>query len=164
MTPETLPGAEIAPLASPAEAHACAGWLLASEPWITLRRSRDWAQALLTDPARETHVARDADGVAGFVVLDLRGMLSGYVQTVCVRPGRRGQGIGSALMDFAEARIGAVSPNVFLCVSSFNAAARRLYERRGYEVVGTLRAFIVPEHDEILMRKTLGPWSSFRPR
>ncbi len=163
MTPASPPGAKIGPLTSPAEAQACAAMLLASEPWITLRRNRDWARTLLADPAREVHVARDADGVAGLVVLDLRGVLSGYVQTVCVRPDRRGHGIGGALMDFAEARIGAVSPNVFLCVSSFNAPARRLYERRGYEVVGALRAFIVPEHDEILMRKTLGPWASFRP-
>jgi ribosomal protein S18 acetylase RimI-like enzyme len=154
----------IAPLAGRAEAEACAGLMAASDPWVTLGRSRDWALAALTDPAREAYAARDAAGVAGFVLLDLRGLLCGHLQAVCVRPDRRGAGLGSALLDFAERRVHAASPNVFLCVSSFNAGARRLYERRGYEVAGALRGFILAEHDEILMRKTLGPWSAFRPR
>lgn len=155
-------GPPISPLAGRAEAEACAGLMAASDPWVTLKRSRDWALAALADPAREAYAARDSGGVAGFVLLDLRGLLCGHLQAVCVRPDCRGAGLGSALLEFAERRIHAVSPNVFLCVSSFNAAARRLYERRGYEAVGTLRALIVPEHDEILMRKSLGPWSTFR--
>jgi len=48
-----------------------------------------------------------------------------------------------------------------MCVSSFNANAQRLYARLGYEVVGTLRSYIVVEHDEILLRKTRGSWREF---
>lgn len=51
---------------------------------------------------------------------------------------------------------------MFMCVSSFNIAARRLYDRLGYQVVGTLHGYIVPEYDEILLRKTVGPWDGFR--
>jgi ribosomal protein S18 acetylase RimI-like enzyme len=50
---------------------------------------------------------------------------------------------------------------VFLCVSSFNDAARRLYERLGYAAVGRLPNFLVDGHDEILMMKSAGPWSGF---
>lgn len=51
-----------------------------------------------------------------------------------------------------------------MCVSSFNADAQRLYARLGYEVVGTLRSYIVAEHDELLLRKTTGPWNGFASR
>jgi [ribosomal protein S18]-alanine N-acetyltransferase len=47
---------------------------------------------------------------------------------------------------------------VFICVSSFNPGARRLYERLGFELVGTLRELLVPGHDELLLRKTKGTW------
>jgi [ribosomal protein S18]-alanine N-acetyltransferase len=65
------------------------------------------------------------------------------------------------LIGWAEQRIARESPNVFLCVSSFNVAARRLYERLGYELVGRLDGFIVREHDELLLRKTRGSWADF---
>ena len=86
----------------------------------------------------------------------MTGAFVGYIQTVCVDPDRRGQGLGSRLVEFAEQRILEGSPNVFMCVSSFNLGARRLYERLGYKVVGELTDYIVQGHSEILLRKTLG--------
>ena len=46
---------------------------------------------------------------------------------------------------------------MFMCVSSFNQDARRLYERLGYHEVGELTNYIVEGHSEILLRKTRGP-------
>jgi hypothetical protein len=43
-------------------------------------------------------------------------------------------------------------------------SARRLYEQRGYQVVGELTDYIVEGHSEILLRKTHGPLTSFTPR
>jgi ribosomal protein S18 acetylase RimI-like enzyme len=117
---------------------------------------------VLTDPAKEVDVIRDANGVAGFVVIDMRGLLRGYVQILCVRPDCRRQGLGSALLRWAEERIFRDSPNVFICVSSFNPGARRLYERLGFALVGTLRELLVAGHDELLLRKTKGTWEAFR--
>jgi ribosomal-protein-alanine N-acetyltransferase len=71
------------------------------------------------------------DDVAGFVLFDLRGPLAGYIQTICVRSDLRNRGLGAVLIDWAEKRIFHESPNVFICMSSFNTAARRLYERLG---------------------------------
>jgi len=68
------------------------------------------------------------------------------------------------LIRWAEDRIFRDSPNVFICVSSFNPGARRLYERLGFEEVGVLRAFAVADHDEVLLRKTCGSWSEFQRR
>jgi ribosomal protein S18 acetylase RimI-like enzyme len=149
-------------LSDAADISQSARMMAASEPWITLGITVEGAQQVLTDPAREQYAMRDANGVAGLVVLDMRGLLSGYIQILCVRPDRRAHGIGSALIRWAEDRIFRDSPNAFICVSSFNAAARRLYERLGFEPVGVLRELIVPGHDELLLRKTRGPWSEFR--
>lgn len=133
-----------------------------SEPWLTLGRSYEGSLAILQNPMKERYVALVGGQVAGFLILDMRGPLTGYIQTICVRPDLRGHGIGTGLIAWAEERIGRESPNVFMCVSSFNEAAQRLYSRLGYEVVGRLADFLVAGHDEVLLRKTTGPWSRYR--
>ena len=149
-------------LADPRDALECAQLMAGTEPWITLGISAEFARAIVTDPARQLFLVRDGQGVAGFIVLDMRGMLTGYIGVLCVRSDRRGEGLGSSLIAWAEDRMFKDSPNVFICVSSFNAGARRLYERLGFQVVGTLRDFVVRGHDELLLRKTRGTWSEFR--
>jgi len=146
----------------PDEADVCAGLMSGSEPWKTLRRSYEEAFMMLTDPAREVYVAVLGGEVVGFTILRMEGVFVGYIQTVGVMPGWRNRGIGTRLIDFAERRIFERFPNVFLCVSSFNAEARRLYERLGYDEVGELTDFIVPGHSEILMRKSIGPLSGYK--
>jgi len=152
---------QVEPLDRQNEASECAELMVTSEPWLTLGLSRETALALLTDSAKEVHAIRDAKGVAGFVVIDMRGLLRGYVQILCVRADTRRRGFGSTLLRWAEQRIFRDSPNVFICVSSFNPGARRLYERLGFELVGTLRELLVPGHDELLLRKTRGTWAAF---
>ena len=114
----------------------------------------------LRDPERETYVALRDGRVVGFVIVCMQGAFVGYIQSVCVAADLRGQGIGSTLIGFAEERIFAITSNVFMCVSSFNTAARRLYVRLNYEVIGELRDYLVAGHSEILLRKTIGPLSS----
>jgi ribosomal protein S18 acetylase RimI-like enzyme len=148
----------------PDEIFICAEMMAASEPWITLRRDYEVGLKWLQDATREIHVALIEDEVAGFLILNLRGPFSGYIQTICVSPRWRDLGLGRKLIEFAEARIFRESPNVFLCVSSFNTAAQRLYHRLGYTRVGELQDYVVAGHSEILMRKTLGPIADFQPR
>jgi ribosomal protein S18 acetylase RimI-like enzyme len=137
--------------------------MCSSEPWLTLGRSYEDSLQILQDPSREVYLAEDAQGLAGFLILCLTGPFIGYIQTVCLAPDRRGQGIGTQLIAFAEERIGRVSPNVFLCVSSFNLRARQLYERLGYEYIGELKDYLVRGHSELLYRKSRGPWFEFTP-
>jgi ribosomal protein S18 acetylase RimI-like enzyme len=132
-----------------------------SEPWLTLGRTYEASLQILRDPAREIYLARDDEGLAGFLILCMTGAFVGYIQTILVHPDRRGQGIGSRLLKFAEQRILTESPNIFMCVSAFNHGARRLYERQGYRVVGELTDYIVEGHSEILLRKTRGPLAGF---
>lgn len=164
MTPWESSGPFIRPLATDVEAARCAQLMATSEPWLTLGRSYDAALALLRDPSRESYVALLEGEVAGFLILLMTGALVGYIQTVCIAPEHRGRGLGSRLVAFAEERIFRESPNVFLCVSSFNPRARDLYLRLGYREVGELTDFIVPGHAEILLRKTLGSLRDYRPR
>jgi ribosomal protein S18 acetylase RimI-like enzyme len=135
--------------------------MASSEPWITLGRDYDASRRILADAAKERYVAEDGGGLAGFLILNMKGAFVGYIQTVCVAPDRRGRGIGSLLVAFAEQRVFRESPNVFLCVSSFNPRARRLYERLGYRTVGELPDYVVRGHSKILMRKTIGPTREF---
>lgn len=150
-------------LDSLADAEMCARLMASSEPWLTLGRTFEDSLRIVQDPTREVYVARDDAGLAGFLILCMTGAFVGYIQTVCIEPGRRGQGLGSKLVEFAERQILAESPNVFMCVSSFNHGARRLYERLGYWVVGELTDYIVEGHSELLLRKTMGPLAAFVP-
>ena len=143
------------------EAHTLADFMANAEPWKTLKRSYQDGTRILADPEREVYVASVQDEIVGFTILQMKGAFVGYIQTVGVLPGWRNRGIGSRLVAFAEARIFREAPNAFICVSSFNPGAQRLYERLGYEVVGELKAYIVAGHSEILMRKTIAPLTEF---
>lgn len=145
-----------------AEAQACAQLMAGSEPWLTLGRDYEASLAILSDPGREIYLALNEGEIVGFVVLVLQGAFVGYMQSVAVAAPWRGRGIGRRLMTFAEERIFTEFPNVFICVSSFNERAMRLYQRLGYEVVGELKAYIVPEHSEILLRKSIAPLAEFK--
>jgi len=56
---------------------------------------------------------------------------------------------------FAETlMISSLENNVFICVSSFNPGAQRLYENLGYQVVGAMSDFVIAGESEFLLRKT----------
>lgn len=145
------------------EARHCVEFIVASEPWITLGLTFEEAMLRLTDPDREVHVATVGAQVVGVVVLFLAGTFKGYIQILAVHPDWRSRGIGGRIIQFAEQRIFRISPNVFLCVSSFNLGAQKFYERLGYQRVGELADFVIRGHSEFLMRKTRGPLRGFQP-
>ena len=157
-------GFVIRPLADRTEAEQSARLMSTSEPWLTLGRGYEACLTLLLNPAKEVLVAVNGSSVDGFVIIDLNGAFVGYLQTIGVRVEARGQGVGTALIRAAEERIFQRGPNVFICVSAFNTDARRLYERLGYETVGTLKDYLIAGYDEILLRKSISPWTGFKPR
>jgi len=149
-------------LANRSEAQACAQIMSASEPWITLKRNFSESLKILLHPHREVYVATSKAEIIGFVILQMEGTFTGYLQTIAVKAEWRNQGIGSQLLAFAEEKIFSTKSNVFLCVSSFNKKAQILYRRLGYRKIGVLKNFIVNGHDEILLRKTIGPVVGFK--
>jgi ribosomal-protein-alanine N-acetyltransferase len=158
------PALLIRPLRRGAESRLCARMMAESEPWITLKRGYAESLAIVEDRSREVHVALEEEQLRGFLILNMSGAFAGYIQTICIAPEARSRGIGTQLMRFAEARIFRESPNVFLCVSSFNPRARALYRRMGYMRVGDLKGFLAPGHTETMFRKTIGSLDEFRQR
>ncbi|MFI6981091.1 GNAT family N-acetyltransferase [Embleya sp. NPDC050154] len=89
-------------------------------------------------------VAEDEGEVAGFAVYGPWRGLDGYRHTVensvYVREGRHGRGIGSALMTTLVRSAGCAGHHVMIAdIEAGNAASIRLHERFGFYHVGTVR-------------------------
>jgi len=143
--------------AGSAEDQLWAAGLMASlDPWKRLGRGLDQCRRRCADPAMELFVLRQSDRNLGFVLLDPQGLAGApYIASIAVDPAFQGQGIGARLVQFAETRYAGRARFMFLCVSSFNVRARRLYERLGYECVSELTDHVIDGASEFLMRKRL---------
>jgi ribosomal protein S18 acetylase RimI-like enzyme len=161
MNVEKSPAIVIKQLDNADEIEVCARMIANLEPWITLGRGYEASVQTLSVPPKEVYLALSGDEIVGFIILNMQGAFIGYIQTICVATEWRGKGVGTKLLDFAEQRILSETPNVFMCVSSFNENAQRLYQRLGYDVVGKLKDYIVSGHSEILLRKTISPLNDF---
>ena len=133
----------------------CARLMASSEPWITLGRGEEACRAASVDPDTIVLVAREDGEPLGFARFHPRGVAgSPYLASIAVVARARSGGVGAALLDAGEKHF-AGARWMFLCVSSFNARARALYERRGYRLVGDLPDYVIDGASEILMVKRL---------
>lgn len=155
--PQHAAAMQVTPLDGEDQERDCAALMAASDPWLTLGYGFEDLLRTVRLPGRERYVAHVDGQFAGFLLLNLHGTFAGYIQTIGLAPQCRGSGLGAQLVAFAEQRIFRDHQNVFLCVSSFNHAARRFYQRLGYAQVGELTEFLVAGHSELLLRKTIGP-------
>jgi ribosomal-protein-alanine N-acetyltransferase len=141
----------------PAVFADCARLMSSSDPWITLALPYEYCMKAFEGDNREVFLAEFEQEPAGFVIMQTQGTFKGYIQTIFMKVSWRGRGLGRKLIEFCEDRILKYSPNVFICVSSFNQGAIRLYEELGYQRVGELEHFLKRGYSEILYRKTVGP-------
>jgi len=109
--------------------------------WQSRRQTeRRWLQS---EPESFVIAAQDADRIVGYAFVRIRSG-AGFAEswsvsdpladlaTLSVLPEFRGQGIGSALMDAVEARLGDMGiPDMAITVISTNTEAIPFYERRG---------------------------------
>jgi ribosomal-protein-alanine N-acetyltransferase len=135
----------------------CAMMMAGTDPWITLGMDYDQCLIAFEGECKEIYIIMNENDIAGFVILQVCGTFSGYIQTICIDKKHRGRGLGTKLMKFCEKRILKFSPNIFICVSSFNKGAMRLYYELGYKLVGELDNFVKEGFSELLLRKTVGP-------
>ena len=152
-------------MTGPDEARACATIMASTDPWKRLGRDFEHTLRTVTNANSEVYVAVDGARVVGLAIIVMNiPLIRGYINALAVHADHRNRGVGATLLKFAEERIFRESPNVFLCVSDFNANAQRFYQRMGYKRVGLIEDFIIHGAGEILMRKTIGPQSTFAVR
>jgi [ribosomal protein S18]-alanine N-acetyltransferase len=123
-----------------------------------------WTRQMLVgeleqQPASRYYLVAEDDGsIAGYAGL-LGAGWQGDVLTIAVASDRRGQGIGSALLEalLAEAsRRGCTE--VFLEVRTDNRRAQKLYRRYNFAGIGIRRGYYQPSGaDALVMRRTLAP-------
>jgi ribosomal protein S18 acetylase RimI-like enzyme len=146
----------IRPVADTEVFNACARMMASSDPWATLGMNYEQCRLAFDGPCKEVYAAEFENKLAGFVILQVWGSFKGYIQTICVDESFRGRGIGKQILQFCERRILAISPNVFICVSSFNKRAIKLYMETGFKLVGELTDFVKEGFTELLLRKSVG--------
>lgn len=143
---------------SNADREWAAGLMSSTDPWITLGRDLDQCLRICGDPQHVLFVAREGAQPVGFILAHPTGLAgSPYIRSVAIVESARGKRLGTALVAFAEDYFRPQFRHIFLCVSSFNERARKLYERLGYDVIGELKEYIIPGASEILMHKRLRP-------
>ena len=135
----------------------CAKMMSMTDPWVTYTMDYDQCLKAFDGDCKEIYVLENENGIAGFVILQICGTFKGYIQTLCVSEMYRSKGLGKKLLQFCEERILKISPNIFICVSTFNKGAIKLYYEFGFTLVGELHDFVKEGLTELLLRKTFGP-------
>lgn len=135
----------------------CALMMAGTDPWTTLELDYDQCYKAFEGDYKEIYIAKYDNELAGFIILQVCGTFSGYIQSICISEKYRGMGFGTTVIGFCEIRIHEFSPNIFICVSAFNKEALKLYYRLGYKLVGELDNFLKEGFTELLLRKSLGP-------
>ena len=117
-----------------------------------------WTESMYRDELARTDtrwylVAEDGDAVVGY-----GGLIAyddeAHVATLGVTAALQGEGIGSLLLDALLSEADKRSPVVLLEVRADNAAAQRLYERRGFTEIGRRRGYYQPSGaDAVVMRR-----------
>ncbi|MBB3056788.1 GNAT family N-acetyltransferase [Mucilaginibacter gotjawali] len=149
---------------NPADFAACAVIMAATDPWITLGIAYEDCLKAFGGTFREVFLMKNETEIMGFVIMQPQGTFKGYIQTLAINKHYRGKGYGTQLLGFCQDRILTYSPNIFICVSSFNKGAIQLYKKFGFELIGELKDFIKPGFDELLLRKTVGPITGYQPK
>ena len=140
--------------AQPGDAAALAllDKLVNPSPW-TENQFAD-ACAAMADGAHSALVVRDDETLLGFVVYS-RVLDEASIHNIAVHPTAQGGGLGQALLSTALAEAGrGGARSCYLEVRASNAAARRLYDKLGFQLDGVRRNYYstaVGREDALLM-------------
>jgi ribosomal protein S18 acetylase RimI-like enzyme len=93
---------------------------------------------------------------AGAVVVRFPWLSGPYLNILGILPAFQRRGVGALALTWLENESRRVAArSIWLCVSSFNVAARAFYERHGYRVAAQLDDLINDGKNEMLMRKKI---------
>jgi GNAT superfamily N-acetyltransferase len=149
--------------AEPGDAEAVAEIFLAARAEMTYlpelhtaAETHCWVRDVLL-PDHEVWIAEEDGGLAGFAALG-----DDFLEHIYVRPEAQGRGLGTALLELSKQRR---PKRLRLWVFQKNAGARRLYERHGFELVGSTDGAGNEEHEPDALyewRPAVGARSSAR--
>lgn len=105
----------------------------------------------------ELYSYMDNGKAIAFMRIDPVGMFSKFplLRCIAVNPDYRNRGIGKMLLQYFENLYTDKNNKIFLCVSDFNAKAKRLYIKSGYIEVGKISGLYKDHITEYLLCKTL---------
>ncbi|GAA2496251.1 ribosomal protein S18-alanine N-acetyltransferase [Terrabacter carboxydivorans] len=124
--------------------------LFADDAW----NQASWWSELAGRPRRDYVVAVTPEGtISGYAGLDVSGGVAD-VMTIATAPHHQGRGIGRVLLSELVRRATAHGVEALLLeVRADNDAARRLYDRAGFEVISVRRRYYQPgDVDALVMR------------
>ena len=103
------------------------------------------------------YVALIGEECVGFTYIIPKGAFHSYpyLHLIAVKEEYRDMGIGKALLDYSERTAIEMADRLFLVVADYNPAAKRFYERNGYQQVGEIPNLYRPGITEYLMTKNL---------
>lgn len=141
------------------DAGTLAARLAELDPWARTGRTAAAFLAAMSTPMPGTHrFAIDLDGrLAGCLVLRHPFMRGPYVETIAVFPEAQRRGVARTVIEWIAAEAAATAPNIWLCVTEWNAPARAFYAALGFVEVGPLPDLAAPGVGEIFLRRVLGP-------
>lgn len=117
---------------------------------------RRWGSFTLVAEAAADNESNPATAkVMGFLVAESGRRGVGHIITIDVRPGARQNGVGSALLGAAEARLRAKNSAVRLETAVDNASALAFYKHHGYDVIKTIPRYYSNGVDALLLEKSL---------
>lgn len=138
-----------------ADISAIAGWIVTIPLWQRYGLTVDLLSARI-EGALDTDLLLTVDAdecAAAFAWCVAKGAFgrSAYLKMLGVRPDHAGQGIGARLLEHLETII--VSDDLFLLAAEFNTDAHRFYRRMGYEQIGAIPGYVLPDVSELIFRK-----------
>ncbi|CUW38478.1 conserved protein of unknown function(Acyl-CoA N-acyltransferase,11-157) [Magnetospirillum sp. XM-1] len=156
MTPVALDGGLLRPLDAP-DCAPLAQALAAIDPWARLGYGAPALERYLRrdDPALARWVIERNGTIAGLLARRSPWLRGPYIELFAVLPGFQGNGLGGAAMNWAARHAAEIAPNLWACVSDFNAPARAFYARHGFAEIVGLDGLVQPGIGEILLRRRL---------
>lgn len=156
MTSHALDGCLLRDLEA-GEAAALAQSLASMNPWKRLGYGAAALQRYLErdDPALSRWVIERGGAPAGLLALRSPWLRGPYIELFAVQPAFQGHGLGRTVMAWAARHAAEIAPNLWACVSDFNAPARAFYARHGFEEVAPLDGLVQQGNSEILLRRRL---------
>ena len=141
----------------------CAIMMSSTDPWLMYDMDVDKCMVAFGGEGKEIYKILSEGKIIAFIILQVLGTFKGYIQTLCVDEAYRNLGLGHQLLEFCEKRILKISPNIFICVSTTNTKAQKLYYEYGFTLIGVIADFLRAGFHELLLRKTIGPIVGYKP-